>query len=177
MVELYNPMGYEIEPEIEWEECGLAKEHHGDYSRMRSQWYSPLQAFEMVMHREPYDVVVKTRFDIDYLEPLQADILNVVRNGNLMLFSPYPISTQRGVYSDTVVIARPNIMEKYLNYFHHIEEFFHQSKVKMGVPGYCSEYGATAYMKFNGFWGTVPGFMTIKPSIVRSNGERIKLYP
>ncbi len=176
MIEAYNPLSFSTGPEITWEECDLPKEHRGDYSRMRSQWYSPLHALEMTRHYDPYDVVIKTRFDISYKIPLSAGILPVVTNGNRIFFAPYPISIGRGVYSDTVIMSRQDTMEKYLDYFHHIEHFFEDSKVLTGVPGYCSEYGASAYMISNRFWGATPAYINVEASIVRENGERIRLF-
>ena len=177
MIGEYDPMIMCAERSINWPRPENVDDDQAlAIQRMRSQWWSPRTALHMIPDFFKYDVVIKTRYDIGYGGLLTDKILEPVVRGASTLFAPYPISIKRNVYSDTVVIATPGWMERYLDYFFQIPRLIEESKVKLGVPGYCSEYGATAYMRENAFWGVEPEYMDIKPYILRANGEMIKLH-
>jgi len=169
----YDPRVIQIVPEMKRTE---GNEEHQAQQRMKSQWWSPLMALVTVPKLNTYDLVIKTRFDLMYENKFDPREPYGVWPAERTYFVPYPISMLRNVHSDTFVAGTPEFMTQYLQYYHHIKRYMDRSVVTMGVPGWCSEYGATAFMRDHNYWGITPTLTTLKASILRESGDRINLF-
>jgi hypothetical protein len=127
LVSIYNPklINFTKTPDIVGEKismingCEVARE--SSPSSVFNMWWGIYQANELKKKYEEengfkYDVVIRTRFDIEILEEV------ALRNWNDSLFIPMG-SDHRDGFNDFLAYGKSHIMDYYCSNFHHLVDY------------------------------------------------------
>jgi len=112
--------------------CGFAHEAVEYWAnRIKDQYYMVKKSFDLVQDYRKYDLIVRTRFDYLFLNPLRLQILE----DRLSVAS----NNSGDMHYDCIQYGQPEVMKKYFLLYDHIDEF-------VGNLNYLNRF---SYERFN----------------------------
>jgi len=178
LVSMYAPAGYQIEASRQFEEPELGIKSLTSLAGMCSMLYSQLRAFELLKKHEektgqPYDVVVKTRYDLLYdLAPDFAALPGLsIQNDCIYLPSSNPYELA-GAFSDVFAIGSRRQMQSYFSFNDNLDEAAQIYKEK-GYREMIPELFMSVYLKNRNV--SIREASGIRIQILRTNGEKFSI--
>ena len=178
LVSMYAPAGYQIEASRQFEEPELGIKSLISLAGMCSMLYSQLRAFELLKKHEektgqPYDVVVKTRYDLLYdLAPDFAALPGLsIQNDCIYLPSSNPYELA-GAFSDVFAIGSRRQMQSYFSFNDNLDEAAQIYKEK-GYREMIPELFMSVYLKNRNV--PIREASGIRIQILRTNGEKFSI--
>ena len=178
LVSMYAPAGYQIEASRQFEEPELGIKSLTSLAGMCSMLYSQLRAFELLKKHEektgqPYDVVVKTRYDLLYdLAPDFAALPGLsIQNDCIYLPSSNPYELA-GAFSDVFAIGSRRQMQSYFSFNDNLDEAAQIYKEK-GYREMIPELFMSVYLKNRNV--PIREASGIRIQILRTNGEKFSI--
>lgn len=116
--------------------------YHGSYwvERLRDQWWMVQKAWNIISNPYQYDVIFRTRFDLN-IESIQFKKAKFVVPKSEVEF--YKIGTN---WSDHMAYGEPDSMEKYCNMFDHIETLYKNFNIDISHAELMSEFYMREYL-------------------------------
>lgn len=117
--------------------------YHGSYwvERLRDQWWMVQKAWNLIENPYQYDVIFRTRFDLN-INKIQFKKAKFVVPKSEVEF--YKIGTN---WSDHMAYGEPDSMEKYCNTFNHIEKLYVDYNIDISHAEAMSEFYMREYQK------------------------------
>ena len=178
LVSMYAPAGYQIEASRQFEEPELGIKSLTSLAGMCSMLYSQLRAFELLKKHEektgqPYDVVVKTRYDLLYdLAPDFAALPGLSIQYDCIYLpssNPYELA---GAFSDVFAIGSRRQMQSYFSFNDNLDEAAQIYKEK-GYREMIPELFMSVYLKNRNV--PIREASGIRIQILRANGEKFSI--
>jgi hypothetical protein len=110
--------------------------YHGSYwvERLRDQWWMVQKAWNLIDNPNDYDVVFRSRFDLN-IEHIQFKKAKFVVPKSEVEF--HKIGTN---WSDHMAYGEPDSMQKYCNMFDHIETLYNNYNIDISHAEQMSEF-------------------------------------
>jgi hypothetical protein len=133
LVSIYNPksMNFTKTPDIVFDKIksvdGYQVADESSVSSVFNMWWGIYQANQLKSNYEEengfkYDVVIRTRFDIEILEEVE------LRNWNNSLFIPMG-SDHRDGFNDLLAYGKSHTMDYYCSNFHHLVDYIKEGEL------------------------------------------------
>ncbi len=115
--------------------------YHGSYwvERLRDQWWMIQKAWRLIDNPYQYDVIFRTRFDLQ-INHIQFKKAKFVVPKSEVEF--YKIGTN---WSDHMAYGEPDTMDKYCNMFDHIESMYKDYNIDISHAEQMSEFYMREY--------------------------------
>jgi hypothetical protein len=151
----------------------------GGYNAIHNMWNSILNSYKLLQQYErenniKFDIIIRTRFDLEYLNTINKQELESLINKNILYLLPTPHSRSSKLYSDMFFICRNETFKKILNFNNVMDKYLQISIDKHNIIE--GEQPFTKYIKDNDNLSCYIKYSDLKCNLVRIDGSKHILF-